>query len=149
MQADSGAKLATRTVSTAAFRQGTGESKRARRAREALRKRRLRDAAFRAAEAALLATPQGVSGSVAFTTAQQVRLAAFPSMFAAYGSNSAARTRLLNYQGRRRELAKLANSLVDGNRVILVGDAKFSSNFGGYNGTVSQNLLWLPCCALV
>jgi hypothetical protein len=55
-----------------------------------------------------------------------------------------ARTRLLNYSGRRRALARHANELVAGgtkaDTVVLVGDAKFSSTFGGKNGSAGPML---------
>ena len=86
-----------------------------------------------------MATKTGVVGQAEACRSQQDRHSVWPLMFSQYGSQSSARTRLLNYSGRRRSLAAYANELVAGGSkddlVVLVGDAKFNPTFGGKNGS--------------
>ena len=137
-------QLATFTVSTLAYRDRTGEAPRAREAVRRVKARRLKDPAFVLAEAALEAYPPSVAGLGAACRAQQERHSVWGTLFSQYGTQAAARTRLLNYSGRRRALARHANELVAGgtkaDTVILVGDAKFSSTFGGHNGSAGPML---------
>ena len=132
-------RLATYTVSTRAYRERTGEAGRARKANAALHIRQAKDPDFVLAEGVLMATKTGVVGQAEACRSQQDRHSVWPLMFSQYGSQSSARTRLLNYSGRRRSLAAYANELVAGGSkddlVVLVGDAKFNPTFGGKNGS--------------
>jgi hypothetical protein len=137
-------QLATCTVSTRAYRERTGEAPRARTAERRVKARRLKDGDFALAEATLLAHPTSVAGLAVACRAQQERHAVWGVLFSQYGTQATARTRLLNYSGRRRALARHANELVAGgtkaDTVVLVGDAKFSSTFGGKNGSAGPML---------
>jgi hypothetical protein len=130
-------RLETFTVSTRQYRTDTGEAGRRNAAKKRLAKRRLSDRAFVRAEAALLAHPTTVSDDAQAGWAQQERHAAFSALHSLYGSTVSCRALLKNYSGRKRVLARYANSLVRGkpeDTVVLLGDAEFSSTFGGKNG---------------
>ena len=74
-------------------------------ARSALQIRQAKDPDFVFAENVLMATKTGVVGQAEACRYQQDWHSVWPLMFLQYGAQSSARTRHLNYSGRRRSLA--------------------------------------------